>query len=380
MLRIALFRDFAEDQRLSMEIFADRLVQTLRSDFSECCEVIEHRPSLMPWPECVPGSGGLLRMRLSRFVAYPWQARRHQGQINHIIDHGYGHLLYTVDCRRTVVTVHDLIPLLAWRGQIPGLSATRRPWLNLLSVYALRRAAHIIAVSENTKCDLVQYCGHKADRITVVPNGIESLFRPYNSIEKVTARRTLNLPADGTARVLITGDQTYKNCIGALRAFHRLTQIYDGRLQLIKTGKSNPEWVRITDALGLHTMVTCLGVVPRVQFPDLLSVVDCVLFPSFYEGFGRPPLEAMACGTPVVASNAASLPEVVGDAGLMVNPYDIEALAHAMHRVLTDSTLRKSLVECGLARARQFTWQRAAEETLAVYDRIQQGLSPRAES
>jgi glycosyltransferase involved in cell wall biosynthesis len=114
----------------------------------------------------------------------------------------------------------------------------------------------------------------------------------------------------------------------------------------------------------------CLGVVPRAELPNLYNAVDCLLFPSLYEGFGWPPLEAMACATPVVASNAASLPEVIGEAGLLCAPGDDEGLARAMQAVLTDEGLRQSLVEKGLARARQFTWEETARKTLEVYERV----------
>ncbi|MGB9880037.1 MAG: glycosyltransferase family 4 protein, partial [Anaerolineae bacterium] len=116
--------------------------------------------------------------------------------------------------------------------------------------------------------------------------------------------------------------------------------------------------------------VVFTGYVPDEDLPALYSGADLFVFPSLYEGFGLPPLEAMACGTPVVCSKASSLPEVVGDAALMVDPYDVEALAEAMHRVLSDAVLREELRGKGLARAQQFTWEKAARETLAVYEEV----------
>jgi glycosyltransferase involved in cell wall biosynthesis len=166
------------------------------------------------------------------------------------------------------------------------------------------------------------------------------------------------------------GSQIYKNQSGALRAFARLRVIYPGSLELLKTGVSNPEWSNGVEQLGLGEHARCLGVVPRAELPNLYNAVDCLLFPSLYEGFGWPPLEAMACGTPVVASNAASLPEVIGEARLLCAPGDDECLARAMHAVLTDEGLRQSLVEKGLARARQFTWEETARKTLEVYERV----------
>jgi len=122
--------------------------------------------------------------------------------------------------------------------------------------------------------------------------------------------------------------------------------------------------------LGLGDRVHFAGYVHDADLPALYGGADLFVFPSLYEGFGLPPLEAMACGTPVVCSNAASLPEVVGDAAVTVDPYDVDALAEAMQRVLADRDLREDLRARGLARARQFTWERTARETLAVYREV----------
>jgi len=123
------------------------------------------------------------------------------------------------------------------------------------------------------------------------------------------------------------------------------------------------------EELGLQDAVVIPGYVADDDLPALYSLAECFVFPSLYEGFGLPPLEALACGTPVVTANTSSLPEVVGAAALTVDPYDVAALAHALQRVLEDKALRQELVAQGLARARQFTWETAAQKLLAVYQR-----------
>jgi glycosyltransferase involved in cell wall biosynthesis len=310
-------------------------------------------------------------MRVSRFGLYPWQARRQQGQISHILDQGYGHLLYVLDAEHTIVTVHDLIPLVRCRGGIPGLAPGRKPWLNLLSFNALRRARHLIADSENTRCDLVRFCKCRPERISVVYPGIQSIFRPFSKEEKALAYQELNLSGEnGTRRVLMTGFSSYKNHVGGLRAFAGLRKLYSTPLQLLKTGDATPEWMKAAHELGIESVTHCLGEVPRSVLPKLYNCVDCLLFPSLYEGFGWPPLEAMACGTPVITSNAGSLPEVVGEAGLMYPADDHKGIAEAMYAVLTNKPLRQSMVKNGLARVRQFTWEKTAQETLAVYEQV----------
>lgn len=364
-LTVTLFRDFIEDNRISMEVYADGLSQSLRAHLPERCQVHEYRPHVPVWL-----GQGTWRMRLSRFGVYPWQAHRQQRQVNHIIDHGYGHLLYTLDPGSTVVTVHDLIPLVRWRGGIPGLAPGRKPWLNLISFNALRRARHLIADSENTRRDLIRLCNCAPDKISVIPLGIDPIFKPCSAADKLRIRSALGLSQSQTFLVLMMGSQIYKNQLGALRAFIHLRAIYPGSLQLLKTGMPNLEWSRAVEQLGLAGNVRSLGVVPRAQLPDLYNAADCLLSPSWYEGFGWPPLEAMACGIPVVSSNAGALPEVIGNAGLMCDPKDEPGLAQAMYGVITNTQLREALIERGLKRASQFTWEKAARKTLEVYEGV----------
>ena len=365
---VALFRDFSEDRRMSMEVYANGLSEALHAFFSEQCQVREYLPRLPNWLGDDKWS-----LRLARYSIYPWQVRRRQGQINHILDHGYGHLVHVLDRERTIVTVHDLIPMVRWRGGIPDLARGRKPWLNLFSFDALRRARHLIAISENTRHDLIRYCRCKPGNISVVHYGVEKMFRVYSPAEKDMARHKWNLPADGTRRVLISGAQPYKNQVGALQAFARLRALPDCPTELVQVGLPNPEWTRLVQRFGLENAIRCLGIVAHHEMPEIYNCVELLFFPSSYEGFGRPPLEAMACGTPVVASNAASLPEVIADAGLMCAPRDYDGLAQAVYAVLTNGDLRQSLIERGLKRASRFTWERTAKKTLEVYERVANG-------
>lgn len=348
-----------------MQVYATSLGRALRAQFPEHVRVCGYEPQLPSWLGSDHWS-----MRFARYGLYPWQTRKQEGQINHILDHGYGHLLYALDAKRTVVTVHDLIPLVCWRGSIPGLSPGRKPWLNLLSFYALRRAAHLVAVSNNTRQDLIQFCRCVPEKITVVYPGVDSIFRPFNPVEKTRARQLLGPLEDGTIRVLIMGSPIYKNQLGAIKAFVQLRQIFQRPLQLLKIGPPNAEWKECINKFGLSEVVRCFEFIPRDKLPDLYNSADCLLFPSLYEGFGWPPLEAMACGTPVVASNAASLPEVIGDAGLMCGPQDYKGLAEAINAILTNSQLRQDLIERGLKRACLFTWEKTAQKTLEVYEGV----------
>ena len=138
-------------------------------------------------------------------------------------------------------------------------------------------------------------------------------------------------------------------------------------MQLIKIGEVTSDWTKAVAEAGLVKEVVNLGIIPRSSLLDLYDSVDVLLFPSLYEGFGWPPLEAMACGTPIVASNVASLPEVIDNAGLMCSPLDTDGLADAVKTIFDNPELRQSLITRGLARVQQFTWEEAARKMLALY-------------
>lgn len=364
-LKVTLFHDFHEDKRISMDVYANSLSTGLREYGMGRWDVNDYKPH---FPRGL--SHGSWSMRFARYAAYPFQARYRQTRINHILDHGYGHLLYALDPARTVVTVHDLIPLVRWRGGIAGVPRGSRPWFNLFSFRALQHARHLIAISENTRKDLIQLCNCNPENITVVYYGLEEMFRPFNTVEKVAARRKWSMPNDGTCRIMISGSQFYKNQEGALQAFAKLQTLYSGSLQLIKIGPLNSEWTEAVDKLELRNMSRCISHVSYNQMPEILNSVELVLFPSLYEGFGRPPLEAMACGTPTIVSNAASLPEVVGKDSTVYAPTDVNGLASGMLEILTNSRMRQMLIDSGMARAGRFTLKKMMQQTLEVYERV----------
>ncbi len=362
---VTLYRDFPEDHRTSMDVYAVSLIKALREYFPTDVLVREFIPQL---PRGL--SGGAWAMRLARYGFYPFQAWQSRGKLNHVLDHGYGHLLYSLDPDRTVVTVHDLIPLVRWHGGIDGVLPGARPRLNQFSFKALQRAKRLIAISENTRQDLINYAGCKPENIVVVYYGIEAMFKPYTAEHKVDARLKWNCPDDGTKRVLISGSQFYKNLPAILKSFARLKALYGDYVELLKVGLPDPVWDQDVRNLGLLDPPRTLGAVSHTEMPELLNCVELLLFPSFYEGFGRPPLEAMACGVPVVASNAASLPEVIGDAGILCDPLDTESMAQAMYLLLTDDMMREMYIQRGLTQAKRFTWQETARKTLNVYEMI----------
>jgi len=276
-----------------------------------------------------------------------------------------------------VVTVHDLIRYFDLRGRGPYIHRPNlRDRLYLGLDYAgIRRATALIAVSQTTKRDLVRHLGIPPERVAVVYEGLDhGLFRPVD-------RRLVDAPY-----ILFVGSEHPRKDLPTLLCAFRLLkdQPRFGDLRLVKVGAAGGReapfrrrTLAAVAALGLQDDVVFTGRVPDADLPAYYGGAACLVLPSRYEGFGFPPLEAMACGCPAIVANAGALPEIAGDAALLVPPRDPPALAHAMATLLTDDDARRGLVERGLRRARAFSWERTARETLAVY-RVVEGRRPPA--
>jgi len=278
------------------------------------------------------------------------------------------HVLPLVHPRSSVVTVHDL-GYLYYPGAHPLLD---RLYLDFSTRYNARAASRVIAVSQATKDDLVQHCGIEPDKTTVVYSGWDETMQPVEdkaTIEKVKAGYGI-----GGDYVLYVGTLQPRKNLGRLLEAYAIVRKQAKRGEapcLVIAGRKGWLYEHITlqvERLGLETEVIFPGYVPQDDLPALLSGARLFVFPSLYEGFGLPVLEAMACGTPVLCSNVSSLPEVAGDAALLVDPLDVKSIAEAMHRLLQEEGLRAQLVERGYRQVRQFSWDRCARETLAVLE------------
>lgn len=269
---------------------------------------------------------------------------------------------------RTLLTVHDLSFI-----RLPKCAdAHLRAYLNKVVPRSVHRADLILADSQSTKDDLVELLGAAPGRIEVVYPGVEERFRPIEDqalLEQV--RQRYHLPS---RFILGLGTlQPRKNFIRLIEAFANLQTCELANLKLVIAGGKGwlyEEIFATVERLGLEGKVVFPGFVADEDLPALYNLAELFVFPSLYEGFGLPPLEAMACGTPVVTSNVSSLPEVVGEAGLMVKPTDAESLTEAMRRVLEDEALREEMIAKGLEQARKFTWKEAAAKLLSLYETL----------
>lgn len=296
-------------------------------------------------------------------LALPWLLKHLEADVFHSTNY----MIPLCGCGRVkrVVTIHDLIPLL-FRDHAPRSKKSRLfPVFRLLMQEVGRRADLIITVSESTRADVLRVLRIPAEwqaRVVSIPEASGDEFRPA---EAPAARPR--------PRVLYVGRRDpYKNLAGLIEAFAKVrARGVDAVLRVIgPEDKRYPEAPRRALELGLNDHIEWAGYVPDRKLARQYQESDVFVLVSKYEGFGLTVLEAMACGTPVVCSNLSSLPEVAGDAALLVDPTDSDATADAICRVLTDSALAAALRERGLARAAQFSWRRTAELTLKAYESL----------
>jgi glycosyltransferase involved in cell wall biosynthesis len=294
------------------------------------------------------------------------------------IFHSTDFVLPPVRQARTILTIHDLAFMRLPQCAEAGL----RAYLNKVVPRSIERADRVLADSQSTKSDLIELLGVSPDKIEVVYAGVERRFRPMEgevALQRAKKRYGLDFPfilSLGTLepRKNFTGlIEAYALMRGRRAGFHTCQGIGDRGLKLVIAGGKgwlyDGVFARVKE-LGLVGKVIFPGFVADEDLPALYNLAELFVFPSLYEGFGLPPLEAMACGTPVVTSDRPSLPEVVGEAGLMVEATHSEGLAEAMERVLTDENLRREMREKGLKQAERFTWEAAAGKLLDVYRRL----------
>lgn len=267
---------------------------------------------------------------------------------------------------RTVLTVHDLSFIRSPETATPQL----RAYLNSVVPRSVARADYILADSAATGRDLIDLYHTPPEKISVLYSGVESRFSRIDDQAVLGAARGRYKLGDEPYILGVGTVQPRKNYERLVEAFHRLARS-DIRLVIVggKGWLDDPLYARI-DALGLRDRVVMAGFVDDADLPALYSGARVFAFPSLYEGFGLPPLEAMACGVPVVSSNTSSLPEVVGDAALCVDPYNVDELAEALDLAIHDETLRRSLIDKGYRRVRQFTWAAAARQLRELYTRL----------
>jgi len=360
--RVCHYRCFKADARTSMEIYAESSALALQ-DKPIRLNVFQPKSWLEQY------SSSVFVMRFLRYWQYPRSISNLNADIHHVLDHGYAHLLPKLSQGASCITVHDLIPMLHWKGLLDAQRNVKKPWLNLKSLDYLHRFDHIVAVSNSTRDDLLEYLQIKAEKISVIPPVISHRFQVLDRlrVDEFAKKYSLDLDAKW---LMISGREFYKNHRTSLQVLNTIFKNSEKNLRLIKTGLPSSDFTAMVSSLGLKSKVTEIYLKDVNELPLLYNFVDCLLFPSLYEGFGMPVVESMACGTPVVISDRGSLPEVGGGIALQSDALDVEKLAQAVTQCLSDPlTIERFRIE-GPKHAARYSADRVGRQLEQFYQRV----------
>jgi glycosyltransferase involved in cell wall biosynthesis len=351
----------------SLDIYTDNLIEGLRKVRPEW-EILELIPKSFD-----RGSSSLaLRIQkyYERFWRYPKFVQHQEADIVHVVEPCDANIAYWLrnTNRPVVVTCHDLANFyypdnLQGSVQLPIVS--RRAWI--YSVKGIRYADRIIAVSSATAKDTTEILNIDPSRITVIPNAVEAVFQPLPKSEVAAFRQQQGI-APETLCLLNVGSNHPRKNIGTILKAIAILKDKELPIHFYKAGADfTAEQKQFIQTQGLEHSVRYVGKPDKSTLVQLYNAADILVAPSLYEGFGITLLEALACGTPVITSNTSAMPEVVGDAGILVVPTSADEIAAAVARLYHDPTYYQEIVTCSLARAQAFTWEKTAEKVAEVY-------------
>lgn len=285
------------------------------------------------------------------------------GNVKHIASQDLAFILNFLSIKPSMITCFDIIPWTFYKNRSPYWTFNMR---------GLKKAGRIVAISHFTKNELISNLNIDPEKIEVIHCGVD--HRIFRKLPKEDLHReSFILPPSGKIILYVGSEERRKNFSTLLNAMKFLMK-NDPAIHLLKVGRAFPgsreETIKQVSKLGLIDNVTFIDHINEKILPHIYNIADVFVFPSFMEGFGLPPLEAMACGTPVISSHASSLPEVTGDAAVLVDPNSLQALIGALQEVLSDEDLRLQLSRKGQERAESFSWEQAAKKMSKLYDEM----------
>ncbi|MGP1383521.1 MAG: glycosyltransferase family 4 protein [Thainema sp.] len=375
-MKVAILRRFPKAS-VSMDVYTAGLMRGLmavRPDW----EFIELYPSLSTKSSTSFSFIDGIQKYYERYWRFPNNLKHIEADIFHIIDHSDGYLSRWLQNYRypNIVTCHDLINLInpetfQGRARLPLVSMTAWRW----GVEGMRHADHVITVSSYTKQDVVQHLGITSSTITVIPNAVDTVFRCLPAEEIQSVRNHYGLTSDTLCLLNVGSNNSRKNISGILAAIVKLND-QEIPVHFWKVGADfNAEQKQFIQDHALSSCVSYLGQPDEPHLVQLYNAADCLMAPSFYEGFGLTILEGMACGTPVVTANISAMPEVAGDSAILVDPFDVSAIAQAVHNLYRNPSLCQELVHKGLEHVKRFTWEGTGEQVAKVYEKVLESSS-----
>jgi|SRR3989344_2239752 len=360
-MKVAMFNSFNPSREYALKILKEfKLMKKTNVDlfYTHYDELTFNDKNVKKiWPVKLP----FFRQLLNDYFFYPNKISKDY-DLYHMTNQGTSmYMKYLDKSKKKIVTIHDLVPFTSMVNKYSFRNIMARK-----IVRYSKNADRIIAISENTKNDIINYLNINEEKISVVYNGIShDVFYPRN---RNNIRRKLDVD-DKIVILHVTIDEPRKNIPVILNAFNKLRKDYSNAV-LIRIGYNRQSTLDLIKELELEKHVKLYPFVEESVLADWYNAADVFVFPSSYEGFGLPPIEAMASGCPVVSSNATSLGEVLGNAALLVNPTDENDLYSKVRKVLDDDKLRKNMINKGIKNAKRFTWRKCAQGTWAVYKEL----------
>ncbi len=352
-MKIKYYKNFVEDYRPSMDQYANRLIKH-QSEKYKNFQIDFFQPKLNFFSKLILSNAW--KMRYARYILYPSQIKKlPKHDIAHICDHQYGNLYPYLNSKLKFITVHDLIPLVFQK------KLNKNPLLGKFSLSKLKLFTKVFTISENTKNDIIKFTDCPKEKIEVIMQTTEDFFND-SPIEKKNVCKKYNIPID-KKKILISGKNFYKNNEIAYKVLEKLNNI-NKNIILIHIGSGNKN---INIPKYLKNYVIRLPFIDKKEISNIYKISDILFFPSIYEGFGTPLLEAMSCGIPVVCSNNSSLPEVVGDAALMSNCDDIDKFTKNIIEILNNKELYLSMSNKSLTRAKIFNPEKFHNNIIKIY-------------
>ncbi len=366
-MRVVIARTMPE---FSMDVYAEGLIAGLRAVRPDW-EIIELSPQ--PLDRKSRSTWVRIHKYYERFWNFPRRVKQQAADVIHIMDASEAHIVYGLQnsSQRTVVTCHDLINYFYADNRVASVQmpfVSHNMWLR--AIRGMRLADRVVAVSAATARDTTQILDIAPDRITVVPDAVEASFTPLPPERVAAIRHQYGAKPDTFCLLSVGSDHRRKNLLNVLKSLAILQQ-QGIPFEFWKVGAdfSTEQKQTIVD-LQLEGVVRYLGKPDRQVLMEIYNAADALVFPSLFEGFGMPLLEAMACGTPTITSNVSAMPEVVGDDGLLVDPNSTQEIADAVIQLYRDPLLQARLTERGLIRVKHFTWQNTAESIARIYEQI----------